>query len=164
MKKFLLNVTVSTVGLTLLAVAPIWAAEPSRHESNRGGSSGTHREFSHSYRANERFDFREHGFRTFSYTHYHWSDFYRCYCYYAPRYGWCFYEPTYGYYLPITYYSQVYPESVPVVKQSPSVIQQTTVVTSPTAPVPNLPTPPPGPPVAPAPTAVQKTNVAPTAP
>jgi hypothetical protein len=165
MKKFLLNVTVIAVGLTLLSVVPIWAAEPSRHDSGRGGSmSGSHREFDHSYRPSERFDYRQHGFRSFSYTHYGWSDHYRCYCYYSPSYGWCFYVPTYSYYLPISYYSQVYPQSVPVVKEAPSVIQQTTVVATPSAPVPGLPTPPPVPPVAPGPTAVQKTNVGPGAP
>ncbi len=171
MKRFITNVTVATVGLALFAI-PAFAGRPSGHDSGRssghdsgrsGSSNSMHRDFNHSFRANEHFDYRKHGFKSIDWTHYRWSDFYRCYCYYCPRFGWCFYEPTYSCYLPVTYYSQVYPQSAPVAPSSPSVIQQTTVVNVQPSGVPDLPTPPLSAPV-PAPTAVQKTNVAAGAP
>jgi hypothetical protein len=125
--------------------------------SGHRGESGYH------FKASERFNYGKHGFKAFSWTHRRWSSQYHCYCYWAPSFGWCFFEPIHACYVPLTYFREVYPETVttvaPVVAPTPSVIQQTTVVTAPPAPVREVPPPAPAPAVVPAPTAVQKTNV-----
>jgi hypothetical protein len=160
-KRFLLTVTVATVGLTILAASQTQAAGPS------GSAFGHMRSMSgHSFKPNHRFDYRRYGYRHFSWSRYHWSNYYRRYCYWAPSYGWCFYEPSYSCYLPLSCFSQVYPEAAtavaPAISTSPSVVQQTTVVTVPpvpAAPAVSEPPPPPVPPMAPAPAAVQQTKV-----
>jgi hypothetical protein len=159
MNRFFAKAALATVALTLLGVAQTWAAGPRGQSSSHHGSiSGSHGD-RHSFRASTRFDYRSHGFRSLSWSHYRWSNYYHCYCYYTPKFGWCFYEPTYSYYVPISYFSEVYPQSAPVVSPTPSVIQQTTVVTVPPTAAPELPTPPSTPVVPTAPTAVQKTQV-----
>jgi hypothetical protein len=172
MKRFLMIATIAAVGLTLLAAAQTRAAGPSGQGSGypTRGFSGHHGMYGHRFKASERFDYRRYGFRSLSWRHYRWSSYYHGYCYWAPRYGWCFYEPTYSCYLPVSYFSEVYPEAAtavaPVVSPAPSVVQQTTVVATPPAPVADLPAPPPTPAVvpAPAPVAVQKTKVGPGVP
>ena len=123
----------------------------------------------HDFRANRRFDYGKHGFRSLYWTRYCWSRDYRCYLYWAPWYRcWCFYEPSYSCYVPVSYYGEVYPETSPTVAATgtpaPSVVQQTTVVATPPASVADAVPPAPLPPVAPTPTAVQKTKVGPGAP
>jgi hypothetical protein len=117
------------------------------------------------YTPSKHFDFGKHGYRSLYWNHYCWSKYYNCYCYWAPSYRcWCFYEPTYSCYVPVSYYSSVYPESyqptlaAPVVTSTPSVLQQTTVYVSSAAPVGDAPPAPPGPP---APPPAQQTTVAP---
>lgn len=149
MKRFFVAAAL-VAGLTLF-VGQTWA-----------GGSSSHHESEHSFRANERFDYHRHGFKSFSYSHYRWSNDYHRYIYWAPSYGWCFYEPTYSYYVPVSYYHEVYssaPTVAPTVIPTPPVVQQTTVVTAPPSASVPVPPPPPPPPVVPGPTAVQKTNV-----
>jgi hypothetical protein len=165
MKRFFLTTTVATVGLALCLVAQTRAGShpgngsghPSGSANHTSSMSDRHGEHGHTFRANERFDYRRHGFKSLSWTRYGWSNFYRCYCYWAPRYGWCFYEPSYASYLPVSFYHDVYPEAAPivspVVSSTPAVIQQTTVVTAPPVPAADVPPPPPAPPITPAPTA-----------
>ncbi|HEV8060345.1 MAG TPA: hypothetical protein VGP68_10755 [Gemmataceae bacterium] len=178
MNRVLLATTIAALGLTLLATAQIQANGPQGNGSghptvgsnHQGAMSGRRGEAGRSFKANERFDYRRHGFRSLSWTRYGWSDRYHHYLYWEPRYGWCFYEPTYTSYLPIAYYPEVYPQSTltaapevipgPVVSTVPSVIQQTTVaLAAPVAPAVDLPTPPLAPRVPPAPGAVQQTKV-----
>jgi hypothetical protein len=167
MKRFFVTPTLAAVALSLFVVAQTWAGGPSGNGSSRQGGEPSHHgsmsgrsESGHSFRASERFDYHSYGYRSYSWTHSRWSNDYRCYIYWAPRYGWCFYEPTYTCYVPVTYYGQVYPQSAPIVAPSAPVIQQqTTVVTAPSAPTTSLPVPPPGPSVQPPPVAVQKTKV-----
>ncbi len=166
MKSFLMTASVAALGLALLAVTPTGAAgQPGRPSgsglSHRGPLGGRHGEFGHRFKANGRFAYGRHGFRSLHWTRYRWDSFYHRYFYWAPSYGWCFYEPTYGYYLPVSYFPEVYPEAAPTlataISPTPSVIQQTTVVAEPSLP--------PAPPVVPAPTTVQQTKVVvPTAP
>ena len=94
--------------------------------SQHGSMSGRRGESEHSFKANERFDYRKHGYQSLSWSRSRWSSSYHCYCYYAPSYGWCFYEPTYSCYLPVSYYPEVYPQAAPTVSTTPSVIQQQT--------------------------------------
>jgi hypothetical protein len=162
MKRFFITATLVAVGLTLLA-NQTWAGGNSGNGSGRPSNGSNHRESEHSFRTNERFDFNRHGFKSFSWSHYRWSNDYHRYIYWGSSYGWCFYEPSYGYYVPVSHYSEVYPTAPTVAPTSipaPPVVQQTTVVTAPTGSSGVLPPPPPpaevGPP---APTAVQKTNV-----
>ena len=133
-------------------------------------TSGHRGEVGHSFRANGRFEYGRHGFRSLSWTRYGWSDRYHTYCYWEPRFGWCFYEPTYASYVPISYFQEVYPEAVlttapavPVrefVREAPAVVQQTSVIVGPPAgPAVGLPIPPLAPPVAPAPAVLQQTKV-----
>jgi hypothetical protein len=172
MKRFLMIATLAAVGLTQFAATQASAGGGFSHGRSYYGSHNEYR--GHHFRASERFGYSRYGFRSFSYTHYRWSDTYRCYFYYAPSYGWCFYEPSYNFYVPITYFNQVYPESVsvitPTVIPTPTVVQQqqTTVVNvqnerGPSVPVAvpaPVPTPVPGPSaVPPPPVAQQKTNV-----
>jgi hypothetical protein len=169
MKRFLMTAMVAALGLSVLNVTSTWAAGQTREGTGKtttgpshfGATSGHRGEFSHSFRASERFNYGRYGFKGLSWSHYCWSSYYRCYFYWAPSYGWCFYEPSHACYLPFSYYREVYPETAPVVTTTPSVVQQTTVVTVPPAPAVDLPSPPPPPPapVAPAPVAVQKTKV-----
>jgi len=166
MKRSFSATVLATLGAVLILGGQSWANGPKSNHSGGGHHSSMNRrgEPGHSFKASERFDYGKHGFGHQSWTHYRWSNYYRCFCFWAPRYGWCFYEPTYCCYLPISYYCEVYPQFAPVttpVSTSPSVIQQTTVVAPTAAPVPDLPTPPPGPPALPAPMAVQKTKVGP---
>jgi hypothetical protein len=183
MTRFLLSAAVAAVGLALLAAPETRADQPPGH--GRGYSTGRHYRGhghyhyrasyrGHGFRASHRFHYHRYGYRSLRWTRSFWSSQYRCYCYWAPQYRcWFFYEPTYSYYVPVTYYREVYAEAPPVtapVFPSPSVVQQTTVVVPPSAPVAE-PVPPgpvagPGPvaPVAPAPVAVQKTRVGPGAP
>src|SRR5207253_10927577 len=130
--------------------------------SRHGWRAGRRGESEHSFKVNERVDYRRPGFKSVSWSHRRWSSYYRSYVYWAPSYGWYFYEPTYSCYLPVSRYSEVYPEAVavaPAVSPTPTVIQQTTVVTVPPGPAAELPTPPLAPEVLPAPIAVQKTKV-----
>ena len=160
MNRFLMTVAVAVVGLTTLAVAQTRAEGHSGRESGRsyGGESRHESRSGYQYHASRRFDYGRHGYRSFSWTHSYFSSYYGCSCYWAPSYGWCFYEPSYSCYVPVSYYSEVYPEVVPSgpapVIPAPTTIQQTTVVVAPSAPaiVPDLPP-------APAPTAVQQTKV-----
>lgn len=118
----------------------------------RGSMNSQHGNFTHSFKANGRFDYGRHGFRSLSWTKYGWSNRFNSYCYWAPNYGWCFYEPTYSCYLPISYYPEVYPQAV--LTTAPAVVQQTEVVLS-TPPVPVTTAAP----IAPAPAIVQQTKV-----
>jgi hypothetical protein len=172
MKRFFSTTGVATVGAVLILAAQGWADgrgnHPSGNSGHHGSMGGRRGEPGHSYRANERFDYGKHGFGAESWTHYRWSNYYRCFCFWAPKYGWCFYEPSYSCYLPISYYAEVYPQFAPPVttpvSPSPSVVQQTTVVAAPAGPVGDLPIPPPGLAPLPAPTAIQKTKVGPGGP
>jgi hypothetical protein len=159
MKRFFMTAIVAAVGLSMLSATSTWAAG-TRHSGSMSGHRG---EFGHHFRANGQFNYGRYGFRSLAWTRYGWSNYYHCNCYWAPSYGWCFYEPSYACYLPISYYRQVYPQTfataAPVVTTTPSVIQQTTVVTVPPAPVGGLPSLPTAPGVVPAPAAVQNTNV-----
>jgi hypothetical protein len=152
MKRCFSTTVVATLGAVLVLAAQGWADGRGSHPSGNSGHQASMRrgEPGHFYKANERFDYRKHGFGAQSWTHYRWSNYYRCFCFWAPKYGWCFYEPSYSRYLPISYYPEVYPQFAPPVtpplSPSPSVVQQTTVVAAPAAPVADLPTPPPGPP------------------
>jgi len=160
MKSFLLSVAVAVVGLTGLAVSQAQAdghfGRGSSHSYDNDRHNESRRE--HEFRADHRFDFSRHGYRSFSWTHRRWSDYYSCYCYFAPSYGWCFYEPSYSYYVPVSRYFEVYPEAhrtePPPVFSTPTAIQQTTVVA-----VSGTPTTVPFTPSAPTPTAVQQTKV-----
>ena len=178
MTRLMLTVGVAAMGLALLVVPQ------TRADGHRGGSyggyrygSGHHFDYrfpSHGYHASHRFGYERYGYRSLSYSSYRWSYDHRCFIYWAPSYRcWFFYEPSYSYYVPVTYYRQVYteaPASVAVVPPAPSVVQQTTVVVPPTTPVgPSAPVAeeaPPAPvaPVPPPPTAVQNTKVGPGAP
>ncbi len=171
MKRFLLSAAVAAVGLALLTVTQAGAAGPSSKGSGRpsggfshtGSMRGFHGGFNHGFKPNGRFGYGRHGFRSLSWTHYRWNSYYHRYFYWAPSYGWCFYEPTYGYYLPLSFYREVYPEAVTPeiapLSPAPSVVQQTTVVNTP-APVVGPAAPPVAePPLPPAPAAVQQTHV-----
>jgi hypothetical protein len=121
------------------------------------------------YTASKHFDFGKHGYKSLYWNRYCWSSYYHCYCYWAPYYrSWCFYEPTYSCYVPVSYYSSVYPDSyqptltTPTVTSTPPVVQQTTVLVSSASPVGDAPPAPPGPPGPPA-AAAQQTTVAPGA-
>jgi hypothetical protein len=176
----MLTVGVAAMGLALLVVPQ------TRADGHRGGSyggyrygSGHHFDYrfpSHGYHASHRFGYDRFGYRSLSYSSYRWSYDHRCYIYWAPSYRcWFFYEPTYSYYVPVTYYRQVYPEfTAPVATVPPpsSAIQQTSVIVTPSAPVgvvgtapgpvgppAGIATPTPIPPVATAPAAVQNTKV-----
>jgi hypothetical protein len=178
-----LMTTVAALGLTMFAAAQTQAAgspgkgsgHPSGSSSQHGTMSNRHGEFNHSFKANGRFDYGRHGFKSLSWTRSGWSDRYHSYCYWAPRYGWCFYEPTYSCYLPVSCYSEVYPQaslsvapevrSTPLVSTVPSVVQQTSVVlAAPAAPAVDLPGPLAAPPVGPGPGVVQQTKVGPGVP
>jgi hypothetical protein len=161
-KRFFLAASAAALGFAMLSFSQAQADGPSRGSHRQSGGSsqagpmGGHREF----KPSERFGYDRHGFKSYSWTHKRWSDYYYRYCYYAPSYGWCFYEPIHSCYLPISYYGEVYPESVPTLNSyssAPTIQQQTTVVNVPSGPGVSLPEPPPIPRVAPA--AVQKTNV-----
>ncbi len=192
MKRFFLSAGVAALSLALVAVAQSRAdgrSGGSSHQSKGPSHTGSrhddhhrspvhfdhkfHERWSHNFRANSRFGFGKYGYRSLYYSHYRWSNDYRCYLYWAPYCRcWFFYEPTYSYYVPVSYYREVYPEAAPAVATAvtpttPVVQQQTTVVVTPpstVAPPPDAPPPGPIPPLAPAPTNVQKTTVAPTAP
>jgi hypothetical protein len=157
MKRFILSAAIAAMVLTGLAFSGAKAGGSSNSGSHHSGRS--HREF----KPSERFNYDRHGRRSFSWSRYRWSDYYRGYCYWAPNYGWYFYEPSHCCYLPLSCYSEVYPESVStapaVLRTSPTVAQQTTVVTVAPAPAIGQPEPPPIPPVAPPATAVQQTKV-----
>jgi hypothetical protein len=142
MKRFFVTAMVTAVAVTLLAVSQTQAAGHSSSGSNHS-SMGNHR--SH-YKPSERFHYDRHGYKSLSWSRYYWNSHYRCYCYWAPSYGWCFYEPTYSCYVPVTYFRQVYPEAPATVAPTvtPPVVQQTTVVNVPSV-APALPTPPPAP-------------------
>jgi hypothetical protein len=148
---------VAALGLATF-VASAAAGEHGRSESQHYGF-GRYRSYGgHEFRPSNRFDYGRYGYRSFSWTHSRWSDYYHCYCYWAPGYGWCFYEPHYSYYLPVSSYFDVYPEvtrtgPAPVLAP-PTAIQQTSVVVG----APTLPSVP-VPPVAPVPTTVQQTKV-----
>ncbi len=176
MMRFILSVSVAAMGLALLA--PEMRAESRsggsgpRYSGHMGGGDyrhgSGHFDYRFPYRPYHGFGYERYGYRSLSYSHYRWNNDYRCYVYWAPFYRcWFFYEPTYSYYVPVSYYRQVYPESGPVVTPPPSVIQQTTVVAAPIpplAPVADAGPTAPIPPVAAAPTAVQNTKVGPRTP
>lgn len=183
MKRSLFTTTFAALGLTLIAAAQTQAAGPPGHGSGHRSAStihhstmnGRHGEFNHSFRANGRFDYGRHGFRSLSWTKYGWSNRYRTYCYWAPSYGWCFYEPSYSCYLPVSYYPEVYPQAsfgvapavspAPVLTTAPSVVQQTSVVLAgPAVPPVEGPGPVVAPPIGPAPGVVQQTKVGPGVP
>jgi hypothetical protein len=160
MNRFLLSAAVAAVGLTTLSVPQTQAAEHFGRGSSHSSSRVSHGSRSeHQFHARRGFDYGRHGYRSFSWTHSYWSSYYGCYCYYAPSYGWCFYEPSYSCYLPVSYYSQVYPEFVPSgpapVIAPPTVVQQTKVIVGSSS----VPAPVPVPPPAPVPTTVQQTKV-----
>ncbi len=170
MKRFLMTVAVAAVALATLAVQQTRAQGHSERGPEHFSSGSSHHGSmsDHQFRASRRFDYGRHGYRSLSWTHSYWSNYYRCNCYWAPTYGWCFYEPSYSCYVPVSRYFEVYPEAVSVgsapVIPPPTAIQQTTVVVgSPTqAAVPVVPPAPAAVPVvppAPAPTAVQQTKV-----
>ena len=178
MNRSTLATTIAALGLTMFAASQIQADGHTRNGSghqqgsgNRQGVTSGHRgEVGHSFRANGRFEYGRHGFRSLSWTRYGWSDRYHTYCYWEPRYGWCFYEPTYASYVPISYFQEVYPEAVltaapavpvrEIVREAPTVIQKTSVIVgAPTGPGVDLPIPPVGPPLAPNAGAVQPTRV-----
>ena len=178
MNRSTLATGIAALGLTLFAVAGVRADGHNNHGSghqqgsgNRQGVTSGHRgEERHSFRANGRFEYGRHGFKSLGWTRYGWSDRYRTYCYWEPRYGWCFYEPTYASYVPIGYFQEVYPEAVlttapavpvrEIVREGPTVIQKTSVVVgAPAGPAVGLPIPPLAPPVAPAPGVLQQTRV-----
>jgi hypothetical protein len=178
MNRSTLATTIAAFGLTMFATAQIQAdghnnngaAHRTGSGARLGVTSGHRGEVGHSFRANGRFEYGRHGFKSLSWTRYGWSDRYRTYCYWEPRYGWCFYEPTYSCYLPIGYYREVYPQAVltaapevpvrEIVRQSPAVVQQTSVIVgAPAGPAVDLPIPPVGPPVGPNPGALQQTRV-----
>jgi hypothetical protein len=157
-----LAVAVAVAGLVFLSV-PGARAEPPSHSGSghHVPTADRHRD----YKPSDKFGYDKHGYKSYSWTHSHWSDYYHRYCYYAPTYGWCFYEPTYSCYVPVSKYYDVYPDaaraySAPVAS-SPNVTQQTTVVTAPAAPAVRPTEPPPIPVIAPRPAAVQNTNVGP---
>jgi hypothetical protein len=174
MMRFILSASIAAMGLAFLATseAEAWAegrsgggSGYSGHMGSRGGDyrhGSSHFDYRFPYRPSHGFGYERYGYRSLYYSHYHWSSDYRCYVYWAPYYRcWCFYEPTYSYYVPVSYYRQVYPEAS-VVTAPPSVVQQTTVVagtTPPLAPVADAGPAAPIPPVAAAPVAVQKTKV-----
>ena len=183
MNRSLFTTTLAALGLTFFAATQTLAAAPpggrSGHRSSTSGHHGTmsgrHGEFRHSYRANGRFDYGRHGFKSLSWTRYGWSNRYHNYLYWAPSYGWCFYEPTYSRYLPVSYYSEVYPQAslavapevspAPLLTPTPSVVQQTSVVlAAPAVPAVDVPGPVVAPPIAPAPGVVQQTKVGPGVP
>jgi hypothetical protein len=166
MKRFFLTAAVVALGFATLSVTQAQAGGSQRSSGGNGHSgsmSSGHREF----KPSERFGYGKYGMKSFSWSHYRWNDYYRRYCYWAPGYGWYFYEPVHSCYLPVSYFSEVYPESVPSVSapvlSTPTVTQQTTVVAlsgTPTVGVPEVP-PLPVPPVAPPAAAVQQTKVGP---
>lgn len=176
MNRLLFTTTFAALGLTLIAAAQTQAAGPGSGHPSAGPSrhstmNGRHGEFNHSFRANGRFDYGRHGFRSLSWSKYGWSSRYHTYCYWAPSYGWCFYEPTYSCYLPVSYYPEVYPQASfatapgPVLTTAPSVVQQTSVVLGGPAVAPvDVPGPIVAPPVTPAPGVVQQTKVGPGVP
>jgi hypothetical protein len=160
MKRFFVTAAVAALGFAVLSVTPIFAEGGSHGGSGHHNSGGErHREF----RPSERFGYDRHGFRSFSWSHSRWSEYYHRYCYWSPGYGWYFYEPVHSCYLPISCYGEVYPEFTPSlstpVATAPVVTQQTTVVTAPTPPVVGGPQPPPIPTLPNPAAAVQKTNV-----
>ena len=178
MNRSTLASTIAALGLTLFTAAQIQADGHINNGSGRqqgsgsrqGVTSGHHGEVGHSFRANRRFEYTRHGFKSLSWTRYGWSDRYRTYCYWEPRYGWCFYEPTYSYYLPISHFREVYPEAVltaapevpgrQIVRETPTVIQKTSVIVgAPASPEVGLPVLPGAPPVGPNPGALQQTRV-----
>jgi len=144
MMRFMFSVTVAAVGLALLAVPETRAESPSGAGSGHvsyGHMDPSRGEYRHGpghfdYRfpnhPSQRFGYDRHGFRSLYWSNYRWSRDYRCYVYWAPSYrSWFFYEPTYSYYVPTTYFSQVYPtftRSVPTVTPTSPVIQQTSVI------------------------------------
>jgi hypothetical protein len=162
MNRFIITAVVAAFGLTTFGVTQTFATDRDGGHMHRGMSERGSRE-GHSFHASDRFDYGRHGFRSFSYSHYRWSSYYHCYCYYAPSYGWCFYEPCYSCYVSVSRYFEVYPEAThegpPPVFTAPTIQQQqtTVVVGSPTTPGP-VPVAPVAP-VAPAPTALQQTKV-----
>ena len=148
MNRFLMTVAVAVVGLTTLAAAQTRAEGHSGRGSGHSSSDESRHESmsGRQFHASRRFDYDKHGYRSLSWTHSYWSSYYGRYCYWAPSYGWCFYEPSYSCYLPVSCYSEVYPEAVaagpaPAIP-SPTTIQQTTVVVAPSAPT-DVPVPPP---------------------
>jgi hypothetical protein len=160
MNRFFLSVAVAALGLITLAVSQTQADEHFGRGSSRShGDEGRYESRrEHEFRGDRRFDYGRHGYQSFSWSHRRWSDYYRCYCYYSPSYGWCFYEPTFSYYVPVSHYFEVYPqadrtEPAPVFPP-PTAIQQTTVIVGSNTPatVPIVPS-------APIPTAVQQTKV-----
>jgi len=180
MMRFMFSATVAAVGLALLAVPETRAESPSGAGSGHvsyGHMDPSRGEYRHGpghfdYRfpnhPSQRFGYDSHGFRSLYWSNYRWSRDYRCYVYWAPSYrSWFFYEPTFSYYVPVSYYRQVYPEvspTVATVSSTPSVVQQTSVVVAPptpVGPVAETVSPAPIPPVIPAPAAVQNTKVGP---
>jgi hypothetical protein len=174
MLRFTLAASVAAAVLALAAVPDVRAQShsggpgfESHHGSEHFDYRFPNRDY-HGFRASNSFGYNRYGFRSVYWNNYRWSSEYRCYLYWAPSYrSWCFYEPTYSYYVPVSYFSQVYPSAPPTVAPvppPPSVIQQqTTVVTAPPVPISpaSKPVPPaPIPPITSAPTAVQETKVA----
>jgi hypothetical protein len=156
MKRFLCTVAVVAASLAVASVAQA-RPEGSRGGSGHHGSNGSYRE----YKPSEHFGYGKYGMKSFSWSHYRWSEYYRRYCYWSPGYGWYFYEPIHACYLPVSYYTQVYPEAAPTLTASaPTVNQQTTVVNIPGGPGVRSAEPPPIPTVAvPPAAAVQQTKV-----
>src|SRR3974377_137758 len=151
MTRLMLSAGVATVALALLAVPQTRAhgrtGSGARGHMGSGRSdyrhgTGHHFDYrfpSHGFHASNRFGYNRYGYRSLSWSSYRWNNDYRCYLYWAPSYRcWFFYEPTYSYYVPVTYYRQVYPEfTAPVATVPPpsSVVQQTSVVVTPSTPV-----------------------------
>jgi hypothetical protein len=165
-KRFVLTVALASLAFAPLSVAQAQGGKPSRGGSGHSGpmsdrhapTNDRHKE----YKPSDKFGYGKHGYKSYSWTHSHWSEYYHRYCYYAPSYGWCFYEPTYSCYVPVSRFFEVYPEAGPSyaapVSPAPAVTQQTTVVAAPAAPV-AAPVAPPAIPVIPPPGAVQNTKV-----
>jgi hypothetical protein len=179
MIRFVMSASVAAVGLALFAVGTTQADSRSGGHSHmtRGHERPNHFDYrrGHDRRGSDRFGYDRHGYRSLSWSHYRWSNDYRCYTYWSPSYrSWFFYEPTYAYYVPVTRYREVYPEATPTVVapivRTPSVVQQTTVVVgspapvAPLAPLAEVGPPAPIAPIAPAPVAVQNTKVGPGVP
>lgn len=161
MKRFFLTVALAALGFAPLSVALAQGGKAPAHggSGHMAPTAERHRD----YKPSEKFGYGKHGYKSYSWTHSHWSEYYHRYCYWASSYGWCFYEPTYSCYVPVSRFFEVYPEAGPAyaapVSSSPNVVQQTTVVAAPAAPVAAPEQPPAIPVIPPPPVAVQKTKV-----
>jgi hypothetical protein len=163
-KRFLLTVALTALGLAPLSVAHAQGTRQPAHTSGSGHTAptaGRHKD----YKPSEKFGYDKHGHKSYSWSHSHWSEYYHRYCYWAPSYGWCFYEPTYSCYVPVSRFFEVYPEAgtafAAPVSPAPTVNQQTTVVATPLAPAaaPAPPEPPAIPIIPPPAGNVQNTKV-----